>query len=377
VLAEWKQATNNGQDKEAPPRPVWRQRNGEDLTIESLSGLLTDNPEGVTVSVDELSGWLGRMDAYSGGSAGKDRPAWLDAWSGRHDRPVNRATREPVVISHWAAGVIGAIQPEVLAQQLRKGGSTDGLIQRFMVYQMAPSRAPDLLAPPDVTAKIDARSVFVKLHALGEPRRFSLARPAAEALQEYMAASRVVAERTPYPRMREHLGKFPAFAARLALTLHCVQAAAKGQAVGNVVGSEAMNDAITLMRVLYRHSEAVYSVLDDASEGTRALMVSAAEAVLAKRWEVFKRGDLTRHATGWRSAQHAESVAALDLLIEMGWIKDITQTNPNRPGRRSDGTFAVNPGAFTKFAEHGERVIETRAQRFQSIQIVAAEMVKK
>lgn len=369
---------NKGKNDEKPPLPTWRQRHADDTTVEAMAPLLVDNPDGVTVAIDELTAWLGRMDAYTTGGGGKDRAAWLEAWGGTRDKAINRATREPVIVPHWAAGVIGAIQPEVLAQQFRRGqGSTDGLVQRFMLYQMQPAGEPDLLADTDNMARQGVSNTFEALFkaSQNEPETFALARDAVQALQSYMKAQRTVADRTAAPRFREHMQKFPTFVARLALTLHCIYQAAErpwGER-SQTVSLETMNAAIDIMRVLYRHSEAIYAVLDDASEDARALMESAGEAILSKGWRTFKRGDLTRNATGWQGSDKHDATAAIDLLIELGWVRDVTDVQASRPGRRSDGVFDVNPDVFTRFKAHAERVTKDRASRFAAIQEMAAE----
>jgi hypothetical protein len=91
-------------------------------------------------------------------------------------------------------------------------------------------------------------------------------------------------------------------------------------------------------------SDAVYRVLDIQTDDIRKLVVSTAEAAMAKKWLTFKRGDLTRDATYRQQADNHQGEAAIDNLIELGWIVDITPaTVPGKRGRRSDGAFSVNP----------------------------------
>ena len=54
-----------------PPEPVGRTVVG-DTTAEALFSVLEENPRGVLVSRDELTGWLRSMDQYKGGK-GSDR----------------------------------------------------------------------------------------------------------------------------------------------------------------------------------------------------------------------------------------------------------------------------------------------------------------
>lgn len=101
----------------------------------------------------------------------------------------------------------------------------------------------------------------------------------------------------------------------------------------------------------------------------RALVRSAAEAILAKRWECFKRGDLTRNATYWKSADNRDAEGAIDYLIELGWVRDITPApEPGKRGRRSAGTFLVNAKVHEEFAAHAVRITEARADRYKALQ---------
>jgi len=61
------------------------------------------------------------------------------------------------------------------------------------------------------------------------------------------------------------------------------------------------------------------------------------------------------------------------LLIELAWIRDVTEAQARGGrGRRSDGAFLVNPAVHERFAEHGERITESRRERFEAIQRAAA-----
>jgi hypothetical protein len=96
--------------------------------------------------------------------------------------------------------------------------------------------------------------------------------------------------------------------------------------------------------------------------------------ILSKKlYDGFKRGDLTRHATGWRKADNRLAEGALDLLIELNWIRDVTFNNPNKRGRRSDGTFTVNPGVHVAFEDQADRIKHAREERYRAIQVAAAE----
>jgi hypothetical protein len=182
-----------------------------------------------------------------------------------------------------------------------------------------------------------------------------------------------IADRTPRPRLREHLGKFPGFLGRLTFALHCMECAAGGNFTTQVI-PETLERAMRILSVLYKHSEATYQVLDDTSTGVGDLVRSAAEYILAKNVSQFMRGDLTRQAVGWRKAEHGEAEGAIDILIESGWIRDVTPAaQPGKRGRRSDGSFLVNPAVHANFDAHALRIRTLRAERYAAVKVLAAQ----
>jgi hypothetical protein len=53
----------------------------DDTTVEALVLVLRDNPRGVVVIKDELTGWIKAMDQYKAGGKGADRQFYLSGWS--------------------------------------------------------------------------------------------------------------------------------------------------------------------------------------------------------------------------------------------------------------------------------------------------------
>ena len=120
---------------EAAPGEEWAEAPRvivDDATMEALAGILSRNPRGVLVPVDELAGWVGGMGAYKGG-LGRDRQYWLAAWS--HD-PIlmDRVTKgSSRRVAHPVISVLGGIQPGVFAGV--SDAREDGLVERFLLAQ--------------------------------------------------------------------------------------------------------------------------------------------------------------------------------------------------------------------------------------------------
>ncbi len=95
-LNDWKRIKGpNGDAPEKPAEPICKRIMISDTTIEAVADRLQENPRGLLLDRDELSGWLGSYDQYRAGK-GSDVSHWLSCYS-RHahgrDRPVHRLVR--------------------------------------------------------------------------------------------------------------------------------------------------------------------------------------------------------------------------------------------------------------------------------------------
>jgi hypothetical protein len=114
--------------KPTPPRA--RSKISNDSTTEATVTRLAETPEIAPLIQysDELSGWLGGMDAYRAKGA-KDRALWLEAKEGASYR-VDRQGRGSIEAPNLAVSIIGGIQDDLIAR-LAPDLQTDGLLQRF------------------------------------------------------------------------------------------------------------------------------------------------------------------------------------------------------------------------------------------------------
>lgn len=113
-LAEWKRQTEEAPNPlEKPREPIEHQVEVGDATREALCGLLRDNPRGLLIYRDELTGWAKSLNQYKAGK-GDDKKFWLSLWSGE---PVfvNRQGRRLHADDPFAS-VVGNVPPAVLSQ---------------------------------------------------------------------------------------------------------------------------------------------------------------------------------------------------------------------------------------------------------------------
>lgn len=218
-LARAQEADDARNDKRKPKRIPSEQVWVDDTTIEALHMVLGDNPQGVLMCSDELSGWVRGMGAYKGG-LGRDRQHWLSIWAGA-SFPVNRKGDEgiPIYIQRPFVGLVGGIQPDVVGDI--HGGRDDGLLERLLFAQGTP--VPVRLVRDGISPKTqkEYESLWQQLRGYGVLG--GAVTLSSEAWDVFLAwHDRVMGE---MERMTSDLrgvwAKMPAQCARIALVLHC------------------------------------------------------------------------------------------------------------------------------------------------------------
>ena len=99
-----------------------------DATVAAMEGILRDNPNGVMVYRDELSGWLAGLEDPR---REDDRGFWLECWAGNEGGSSDRVGRGETTIENKVVSVFGGIQPQKLRQLLVNSHHDDGMVQRF------------------------------------------------------------------------------------------------------------------------------------------------------------------------------------------------------------------------------------------------------
>lgn len=145
-----------------------------DPTIEKLLTILQENPQGLLLYRDEISGWMETM--YKSGREG-DREFFLEAWNGDSPYSMDRISRGSIYVDGLCLSVLGGLQPtkfQSYVSSIAKGGkSDDGLIQRFQMLLQPEKRTSwrDVDRTPDKNAEQKAFEIFEKLADLPDPKR--------------------------------------------------------------------------------------------------------------------------------------------------------------------------------------------------------------
>jgi hypothetical protein len=318
-----------------------------DATVEKLGEILADNPRGVLVFRDELTGWLRNLDRQ--GREG-DRAFFLESWNGTGRFSYDRIGRGSLDIEAACVSVLGGIQPGPLSGYMSRaasgGGDDDGLVQRFqmLVWPDVSRTWVNVDRAPDPEAREKAYTAFERLDTVdilqigaeipedgGLPfLRFSGV--AQEAFTEWQKELEHRLRQDDLPAIMEaHLSKYRSLVPTIALLIFL----ADGKT--GPVDEESLLKACAWSEYLESHARRVYAP---------AIAPSTAAAVPLA--EHIKQGDLGAEFSvaqvqqkEWSSlTDNTVIVEALALLADVDWLRIIVDRNT---GGRPKIRYLVNP----------------------------------
>jgi putative DNA primase/helicase len=271
-----KGAAKAGEPAPPPPQePTMERTLVEDTTVERLAGIQGENPRGVVVVRDELSGWARAMDQYKQGGRGADRQFWLSAWSNSYVSVDRKSQPHPLIVSRPFAALFGAIQPGVLPEL--GDGREDGLLDRFLfAYPEA-----ELSGWTDDEISEKAESSYASLHAKlrvlymptdeyddPDPVRIHLSPDAKVVMVEAINELRREMYAPGFPaRLRGPWSKLEAYFARLILILATARAA-DTEAAERVETTDVLA-AVVLLDYFKGHARRVYVGLHEQDPDER------------------------------------------------------------------------------------------------------------
>jgi hypothetical protein len=254
--------------REAREKPVCRRYEVNDATIPKLGELFAENPNGLLLVRDELSGFLHSLDREE--QAG-DRAKYLEMWDGKGELTYDRIGRGTVRVGSNTLSVLGGIQPGVLMAYVREavrgGAGNDGLLQRFQlfVWPDVSKEWRNLDRWPDTKAKNEAFKVFEHLdgltaEAIGATKSedgIPFLRFTSDA-QECFDCWRAGLEKklrsdVEHPAFEAHLAKYRKLVPALALLIHLAD-----RRIGRV-SLDALNKALLWAEYLEAHARRIYS----------------------------------------------------------------------------------------------------------------------
>lgn len=335
-----------GPAPEPPAAPVWQQRVVDDCTIEAIAELLSEQPRGLLVAVDELSGWVAKFDAYKS-SRGGDAAQWLSMHRAGQ-LLINRKTGKRVVyVPRASVSLCGTIQPPILKLILSGGrkeeesteGKSDaehvanGLLARMLLAR--PPRKAKVWTDDDVddVLRVRMENLFAELFALemplddqGEPQPVSLCMsPTAKLVWVSFYNQHAIETVSQSSDLAAAWSKLEGYAARFALLMQLLH-----DPYATEIGPEAMEAGIGLSRWFGNEAERVYSELgaDSATEGSQ--LERDEDRLLA--WLKSRGGSASlRDVQRSLSLTKEKAECVLGPLVQKGLLAWQTQANPKGP----------------------------------------------
>lgn len=319
-------------------KPTLKRYKTEDSTIEKISEILKENPQGLLIHRDELFGWLKSLDKY--GREG-DRAFYLEAWNGNGGFTVDRIGRGTLEIPALCLSILGGIQPGPLSSyiyQASKGGvGDDGLLQRFqlLVWPDPPKKWINVDRFPDNESKHRAYRVYQGLDALSfehKNRDLNGLRFSDEAQYKFdewrnKLELRLRNEQLA-PAVESHLAKFRSLMPSLSLIFYLIECVDQGLESSKVT-LNAASQAIAWCEYLESHMLRLYSSAQRPElESAKALMSKI------KKGEIQDKCSLrdVYYGKHWVHLSNRKEVDdAVNILQELGWLRVMNIATRGRP----------------------------------------------
>ena len=349
VLSLWKKDKKDTSDPpEEPKEPRPARLIVSDVTIEALSIVLNENPNGVLMCRDELSGWLASFDRYTAGRGGSDVSSWLSMFNAE-SLVVDRKTGiRRICVDHAAVSVCGTIQPGVLAKSVSDEHRENGLLARLLLAM--PDRRLHKWTDANIPHQVDAEMgcLFDELRALRPdesqqpvPLRMT---PEAKAVWVTFYNEHAEQQFELVGDLAAAWSKLEGYAARLGLLVHQVRQAAKDPTLAapdlpdlpGAVDQESIRIGIELSRWFGNEAKRTYAVLAETEQARE-------ERRLLEWIEHHPEGvsirDMTHGPVQFRKDPEAAQ-AALDELAKTG-LGNWVYPKPGPKGGRPTARFQI------------------------------------
>lgn len=346
--------------EDPPDEPKSRRLIVNDATFEAMHQTMSENPAGIFVIRDELTGWWSTLDR-----AGREgeRAFCLQAWNGDTGHTIDRIGRGTIHVDACCLTMLGGIQPgrlrSYLVDALADGPSNDGLIQRFqlLVWPDTPAEWNYIDRTPNAAFEETASRVFRRLVMLDSenPLRFRFDPEAQQLFVEWLAdLESKVRGGELHPALVSHLSKYRKLMPALALLFELADRAAggfegfvganPGESPNFWVSLEHAQQAGAWCEYLESHARRVYSCV-----ATAQMRAARELAEKIKRKTVGASGSFSCrevYLKGWSGLDSPEAVKlAAEVLQDARWVRELGGESGPFGGRPSN-RYAVNPGVW-------------------------------
>ncbi|MCX5676258.1 MAG: DUF3987 domain-containing protein [Planctomycetota bacterium] len=264
-----------------PSRPVLERFVVSDCTVEALADRLQDNPRGLLLAREELSGWVCSFNQYKN-VRGADEAHWVTMFDASNllvDRKTGDKTT--IYVPRAAVSIVGGIQPGILRRVLTAEYQESGLAARLLMVM--PPRRPKRWTERELSARDEQRldDLYANLWKLvhdvddnGERRPLDL--PLTADAKSAFAAF-VNSHGQEAAALTDSLAaawaKLENYAARLALVVELARWAENPGENGSgpsEVSSESVRAALEIVEWAKHETRRIYAMLNESDEEQQA-----------------------------------------------------------------------------------------------------------
>jgi len=335
--------------KDSNSAPICQRLLIGDATVEALHQAMSENPAGLLVLRDELTGWLAQLEKPGRET---ERAFCLEAWNGTGGFTMDRVGRGTVHVEHVCMSLFGGIQPgrlrSYLGDALSEGPRDDGLIQRFQVLVW-----PDLTPAwrlvdrrPDEKAEAQSSAVIrrlVELPVIDPPTLFRFSLEAQELFFNWYSEIQTrLRSGSLNDTLVAHLSKYSKLMPALALLFELADQAAEGGLGSDAVTLAHARQSVAYCQYLESHAFRVY-----ANVVTPQMRAAGSLCEHIKRKEIGQTGPFALrdiYRAGWRDLDTPEAAqAAVSVLEDLEWLRAVPSDRGDRRGRPLGARYVINP----------------------------------
>ncbi len=351
-------------------KPTLKRYVTDDSTHEKLGDLESQNPNGILVKRDELTGLLSQLDKDENQQA---RSFYLEGYNGNGSYTFDRMMRGTAFIQNHCLSLIGGIQPDKLEyylSQVIKGLNNDGLMQRFslLVYPDPLPNCKEKDLPVNKEIRDAVYRIFETLDSMtighlikygaNEPNEFikrpyfRLSDKAYPIFMNWYDDLKGKANQAEHSIIAEHLMKYPKTLASLALIFHLVDCVESGLTLG-AVSDRALTASVKWIDFLESHMIRIYSTItDNATIKASLLSVKILDMLRKQAYKTYEtqnkwleNGFTARQVQQkcWKGLTDKEDIqTAIDVLIDNDWLAWESIPSTGQGGRPTE-LYKINP----------------------------------
>ncbi len=322
VGAEQSIKDRNNQVKQ---KPIRKRIIVNDSTVEKLGELLNDNPNGLLMVRDELSGWISHLNKEDNQS---ERAFYLQCFDGDGRYTYDRIKRGTIEIANCTLSIIGGIQPNKITPLIRGaifGAKDDGLVQRLQLSVWPDEHQnwswQDYI--PNTQAYQKYNKAILDLYNLNCKNHLSFSTDAQQMFIEWMNEIQQLARSEDiHPVLESHLLKMPKTIAGLALLFELISGGRE------CVGAVATAMALEWADYLKSHAERLYSSILNVGVDGAYLLLKRKDKLL----EPFTARDLCRKK--WKGINSIEdTIEVIQCLIDHNYLRTEKTPKSDSGGR--------------------------------------------